>query len=197
GYVVKVGDVAHIEDSVAEPETIASVNGKPAVVMNIRKQSGTNTVEVVHRLRGKLDELKTGLPKGWQMNVVRDQSDYIVSCVAVADRGVSSGCIHGRHRRSIHELVRCDDGDRDRGLPARFIHADADDVVALVEIERCGTRRRDIATKRLLRGHRAHVSAHARLVDGASMGDGRRHGPRLLVDGADRKSGQQKLPAAG
>src|SRR5436190_10706569 len=68
GYVVKVGDVAHIEDSVAEPETIASVNGKPAVVMNIRKQSGTNTVEVVHRLRGKLDELKTGLPKGWQMN---------------------------------------------------------------------------------------------------------------------------------
>src|SRR5205814_8501601 len=73
GYVVKIGDVAHIEDSAAEPESIASVNGKPAVVMNIRKQSGTNTVEVVHRLRGKLDELKTGLAKGWQMKLVRDQ----------------------------------------------------------------------------------------------------------------------------
>ena len=70
-------------------------------------------------------------------------------------------------------------------------------VSSLVEIERCGTRRRDIATEGLLRSHRAHVSAHARLVDGASMGDGRRHGPRLLVDGAARKSGKQKLPPAG
>jgi multidrug efflux pump subunit AcrB len=81
GYVVKVGDVAHIEDSVAEPESIASVDGKPAVVMNLRKQSGTNTVEVVNSLKGKLDELRTDLPRGWQMRIVRDQSDYIIAAV--------------------------------------------------------------------------------------------------------------------
>ena len=81
GYVVKVGDVAHIEDSVAEPESIATVDGKPAVVMNIRKQSGTNSVEVIERLKEQLGLVRSDLPKGWSMQVVRDQSDYIVAAV--------------------------------------------------------------------------------------------------------------------
>ena len=81
GYVVKVGDVAHIEDSVAEPESIATVDGGPAVVMNIRKQSGTNTVEVVDRLKAQLEEVRTSLPKGWTMQIVRDQSDYVIAAV--------------------------------------------------------------------------------------------------------------------
>src|SRR5947208_5289066 len=81
GYVVRVGDVAHIEDSVAEPESVATVEGRPAVVMSIRKQSGTNTIEVVNRLKERLKEVELDLPKGWTMKVVRDQSDYILAAV--------------------------------------------------------------------------------------------------------------------
>jgi HAE1 family hydrophobic/amphiphilic exporter-1 len=81
GYVVRVGDVAHIEDSVAEPESIATVAGKPAVVMSIRKQSGTNTIEVVQRLKERLKTVEQDLPKGWTMQIVRDQSDYILAAV--------------------------------------------------------------------------------------------------------------------
>src|SRR5438552_3241028 len=81
GYVVRVGDVAHIEDSVAEPESIATVEGKPAVVMSIRKQSGTNTIEVVNSLKERLKTVEKDLPKGWTMQVVRDQSDYILAAV--------------------------------------------------------------------------------------------------------------------
>jgi HAE1 family hydrophobic/amphiphilic exporter-1 len=80
-YVVRVGDVAHIEDSVAEPESIATVEGKPAVVMSIRKQSGTNTIEVVQRLKERLQSVQQDLPKGWTMQIVRDQSDYILAAV--------------------------------------------------------------------------------------------------------------------
>ena len=65
----------------AEPESIATVDGRPAVVMNIRKQSGTNTVEVIERLKEQLGQVKTDLPKGWTMQVVRDQSNYIVAAV--------------------------------------------------------------------------------------------------------------------
>src|SRR5205814_6891154 len=78
GYPIKVGDVARIEDSVRDAESIASVDGKPAVVMNVRKQSGTNTIEVVERLKARLDEVQKDLPKGWKMQIVRDQSDYIL-----------------------------------------------------------------------------------------------------------------------
>ncbi len=81
GYPVKIGDVARIEDSVAEPESVASVDGKPAVVMWVRKQSGTNTVEVVARLKERVAELQKDLPKGWNMRVVRDQSTYVISAV--------------------------------------------------------------------------------------------------------------------
>src|ERR1051325_7243782 len=81
GYPVKVGDVAHIEDSVAEPESVASVDGKPAVVLQIRKQSGTNTVEVVNALKERTEELQRDLPKGWSMRIIRDQSQYVISAV--------------------------------------------------------------------------------------------------------------------
>jgi multidrug efflux pump subunit AcrB len=81
GYPVKIGDVARIEDSVAEPESVASVDGKPAVVLSVRKQSGTNTVEVVEALKERVTELQKELPKGWKMQLVRDQSDYVVAAV--------------------------------------------------------------------------------------------------------------------
>ena len=81
GYPVKIGDVARIDDSVADPESVATIDGKPAVVMSLRKQSGTNTVEVVDRLKDRIGELQKDLPKGWKMQLVRDQSDYIVAAV--------------------------------------------------------------------------------------------------------------------
>jgi HAE1 family hydrophobic/amphiphilic exporter-1 len=81
GYPVKIGDVARIEDSVADAESIASVDGKPAVVLLVRKQSGTNTVEVVDRLKENITEIRKSLPKGWNMQLVRDQSDYVIAAV--------------------------------------------------------------------------------------------------------------------
>jgi len=81
GYPVKVGDVARVEDSVADAETIARVDGKPAVVLQIRKQSGSNTVEVIDRVKERQQQLASQLPKGWKMAIVRDQSAYITAAV--------------------------------------------------------------------------------------------------------------------
>ncbi len=81
GYSVKVSDVARVEDSTAEPETLASVDGKPAVVLQIRKQSGLNTVEVIAGVKDRLEQLRSQLPAGWKMDIVRDQSDYITAAV--------------------------------------------------------------------------------------------------------------------
>jgi HAE1 family hydrophobic/amphiphilic exporter-1 len=81
GYPVRIKDVASIEDSVADVETSASVSGEPAVVLQVRKQSGTNTIEVIDRVKDRVNELRKQLPKGWKMEVVRDQSAYIVAAV--------------------------------------------------------------------------------------------------------------------
>lgn len=93
GYVVKIGDVAHIEDSVSEPQSIATVDGHPAVVLSIRKQSGTNTVEVINALKAQVGEIRNNLPKGWQMRLVRDQSDYIIAAVDAVKEHLILGSI--------------------------------------------------------------------------------------------------------
>jgi HAE1 family hydrophobic/amphiphilic exporter-1 len=81
GYPVKIGDVATIDDGVEEAESIASVGGKPAVVLQIRKQSGTNSIAVVNEIKERFQELKGQLPAGWKADIVRDQSKFIVAAV--------------------------------------------------------------------------------------------------------------------
>jgi HAE1 family hydrophobic/amphiphilic exporter-1 len=81
GYAVKLRDLARVEDGQAEAETLASVDGKPAVILQVRKQSGTNTIEVINRLKERIEQLRSQLPKGWKMDIARDQSEYITAAV--------------------------------------------------------------------------------------------------------------------
>lgn len=79
--VIRVRDIARIEDSLAEAESIASVGGKPAVVLLLRKQSGTNAIAVIEAIKERVGDLRLQLPKGYKMELVRDQSEFIVAAV--------------------------------------------------------------------------------------------------------------------
>jgi HAE1 family hydrophobic/amphiphilic exporter-1 len=81
GHPVRVVDVARVEDSEAEAETVANVNGESTVLLQIRRQSGTNTVEVVHEVRQRFEELKSRLPAGYTARVVRDTSEFIEASI--------------------------------------------------------------------------------------------------------------------
>jgi HAE1 family hydrophobic/amphiphilic exporter-1 len=93
GYAVKVRDVARVEDSVAEPATIARVSGEPAVVLQVRKQSGTNTIEVIDRVKERLEQLRAQLPAGWNVIIVRDQSGYIEAAVGAVKEHLALGAL--------------------------------------------------------------------------------------------------------
>jgi HAE1 family hydrophobic/amphiphilic exporter-1 len=77
GSPVRVSDIGSVEDGVQEPRSLARLNGKEAVVMEVRKQSGTNTLAVVQEVKNRLQEIKSLLPPDLQIQVVRDQSQYI------------------------------------------------------------------------------------------------------------------------
>ncbi|MGE0592412.1 MAG: efflux RND transporter permease subunit [Vicinamibacterales bacterium] len=81
GHAVQVRDVARVEDGMAEPQTLASLNGDPTVLLQIRKQSGTNTVEIVNGVKARLDELRPNLPTGYEIRVVRDQGEFIEASI--------------------------------------------------------------------------------------------------------------------
>ncbi len=77
GAPVTLADVARVEDGAADQETIANVNGKAAVVLDVVKQSGTNTLNVVRDLRARLASVESSLPAGYHLQVVRDQSVFV------------------------------------------------------------------------------------------------------------------------
>jgi HAE1 family hydrophobic/amphiphilic exporter-1 len=78
---IRLRDVALVEDGTEEVETAANVDGKSAVVLAIRRQSGTNTVAVVDALKAKLKEITPRLPAGYRLEVIRDYSEHIKASV--------------------------------------------------------------------------------------------------------------------
>src|SRR5207302_8876296 len=62
GSVIKLGDVGRVVDTVQEIRQIARVDSVPAISLDIRKQSGSNTVAVVDAVMAKLDSIRPTLP---------------------------------------------------------------------------------------------------------------------------------------
>jgi len=93
GHPVRVGDVARVEDGEAEPDTLANVDGIGTVLLQVRRQSGTNTVEVVRAVKDRLTGLKAALPSGYTMRVVRDTSDFIEAAIHNVEEHLVVGSI--------------------------------------------------------------------------------------------------------
>jgi HAE1 family hydrophobic/amphiphilic exporter-1 len=77
GRPITIGDVATVTDGFVEPRTLTRLDGNPAVSLLVRKQSGTNTVEVIDRIKQRLVQLRPTLPADVSLQVVRDHSRFI------------------------------------------------------------------------------------------------------------------------
>ncbi|MBI2081239.1 MAG: efflux RND transporter permease subunit [candidate division NC10 bacterium] len=77
GAPVRVRDIGQAVDGEEEARTLSRLDGKAAVSLLIRKQSGTNTVQVTDRAKTRLAEIGRLLPADIEIQVVRDQSRFI------------------------------------------------------------------------------------------------------------------------
>jgi HAE1 family hydrophobic/amphiphilic exporter-1 len=77
GSVVTFRDVGRVQDSVQEIKSATRLSGTPAIGVQVRKQSGTNTVEVVDRVQERLGRIQTQLPQDIQISIGNDQSRFI------------------------------------------------------------------------------------------------------------------------
>lgn len=77
GSLVRLKDIGRAEDSIEERRSIARFNGLPAVGLGIQKQSGTNTVEVIGRIKKEIEKITAILPQGMRLGISFDQSDFI------------------------------------------------------------------------------------------------------------------------
>jgi HAE1 family hydrophobic/amphiphilic exporter-1 len=77
GAPIRIRDIGYAEDGAKEQRTFARINGVPAVVLEVRRQSGANTVQVIEGAKASLDRIRPLLPAGVTMHLVRDQSEHI------------------------------------------------------------------------------------------------------------------------
>lgn len=77
GAPVRFSDIGYVVDGVEEPRSLARLDGQPAVVLEVRKQSGTNTLDVIKGVKARIAAIQTSLPKDFKITYVGDQSDFI------------------------------------------------------------------------------------------------------------------------
>lgn len=72
-----VRDVAQVVDGVEEARSVAFVNDKPAIALDVQKQAGANTVAVADGVRAAVAKMASELPPGVTLQLVRDDSTFI------------------------------------------------------------------------------------------------------------------------
>ena len=77
GAPVRLRDLGRVEDGTKEQRSFSRLNGVPTVSLDIRRQSGANTVEVIHGLKEALPRVSSQLPNDVKLEIIRDQSRYI------------------------------------------------------------------------------------------------------------------------
>ncbi|MCI0487438.1 MAG: efflux RND transporter permease subunit [Blastocatellia bacterium] len=82
GVPIRVKDLGRVEDSFAEPRTWNMFESKEAVSLEVRRQSGTNTVKIIEEVKKKLQQIEKTLPPGVKIRIIRDQSVFINASVA-------------------------------------------------------------------------------------------------------------------
>jgi Cu(I)/Ag(I) efflux system membrane protein CusA/SilA len=78
GTPVLVRDVARVELGPDERRGLAELNGDGEIVQGIVvARFGQNALEVIHNVKAKIEEIKSGLPEGVTLETVYDRSDLI------------------------------------------------------------------------------------------------------------------------
>ncbi|MEZ5360740.1 MAG: efflux RND transporter permease subunit [Candidatus Zixiibacteriota bacterium] len=77
GRLVRLDEVADVIDTEEEAETASRLNGIPCVGVDIRRQSGANTVDVAAGIKDEIDKISEHLPAGMEIIVATDASVFI------------------------------------------------------------------------------------------------------------------------
>ena len=81
GAPVRLSEVANVVDGVENDQLAAWANGKPAVLLDIRRQPGANIVETVKQIRTVLPQLRSVLPADVHLDVLADRTVTIRASV--------------------------------------------------------------------------------------------------------------------
>ena len=96
GTAIKISDIGYAEDSGEYDRESTYLNGRRAVTLEVKKQSGTNTLAVIQGVKDKLEQIKPTLPKDINISLMLDQSGTIRASVnTVLEHLILGGILAG------------------------------------------------------------------------------------------------------
>jgi multidrug efflux pump len=81
GAPIMLSDVAHVVDGVENEKLAAWQNTTPAVILNVQRQPGANTISVVDGIQKMLPQLESTLPRAIHVQIVTDRTTSIRASV--------------------------------------------------------------------------------------------------------------------
>ncbi|HEX8323855.1 MAG TPA: efflux RND transporter permease subunit, partial [Tepidisphaeraceae bacterium] len=79
---VKLSDVADVVDDAENVRQAAWANGREAVIINVQRQPGANTIAVVDSILARLPSLREAMPPAMKIDVLTDRTTTIRASVA-------------------------------------------------------------------------------------------------------------------
>ncbi len=96
GTSIKISDIGYAEDSGEYDRESTYLNGRRAVTLEVKKQSGTNTLAVIQGVKDKLEVIKQTLPQDIEIALMLDQSGTIRASVnTVLEHLILGGILAG------------------------------------------------------------------------------------------------------
>ncbi len=77
GYLVRLGDIARVEEGPENPYSAFRFNGRPAAGIGVVRQSGSNTLAVAKAAKERAEEIRANLPEGMELTLSSDDSQFI------------------------------------------------------------------------------------------------------------------------
>jgi CzcA family heavy metal efflux pump len=81
GTTIYIRDVAHVRDGFAPQTNVVRVNGQRAALMTILKTGDSSTLDIISRVRTKLDQIRGSLPPSLDVHIIGDQSVFVRAAV--------------------------------------------------------------------------------------------------------------------
>ena len=81
GSPIRVRDIGRAEDGTKEQRSLSRLNGVPTVQLQVRRQSGANTIAVIESVKENLARVARQLPADVKTEIIRDQSRYIYAAL--------------------------------------------------------------------------------------------------------------------
>ncbi len=93
GTPIRVADIGRAEDTFERPTSAVWLGDAPAVMIDVRRAMGENTVAVIEGVRGALTRIQRSLPPEVELTIVRDDSRFIYASVASLEEHLVFGAL--------------------------------------------------------------------------------------------------------